>query len=188
MVTIVRPRQLPGVALLGLLVALLAHTASYGGDHIAGGAYHTTLELLALAGAGGFAVLAGAFAWIGARRHADGSVLAARLSPLAPSAWSMAVSGAFWFFTIEHLEPEHPWHAPLPLIALCLAVAAALVAVASRALVRAIAGVAFAIALRPFARRPVHYRRCFTRRSSARRAAFVYRRFVRPPPAVMLPA
>jgi hypothetical protein len=187
MVTIVRLRQFPGVALLGLLVALLAHTMSYGGDHVAGGAYHTTLELLALAGVGGLVVLVCAFAWLGARHLADGSVLVGRLRPLVPPLWAMAGSGAAWFFTIESLEPEHPWHAPLLLIALSLVAAAALVTLAARVLMHAIAEIVFAIAARSFARRPVHYRRRFAHRSSARRAAFVYRRFARPPPGVMLP-
>jgi hypothetical protein len=187
MVTMVRTRQLPGVALLGLLVALLAHTTSYGGSHVAGGAYHTTIELLAVAGAGAFVVLAACLAWLGARRHADGSILAASIRPLVPSLWAMMTSGALWFFTIESLEPEHPWHAPLFLVALCLLAAAMLVALVSRVLVDAIAETVFAISALPFDRRPVYRRRQLLPRSSARRVAFVYRRCVRPPPAVMLP-
>ncbi len=177
---------MPGAALLGLLVALLAHSASYGNDHVAGGAYHTMLELLALLGVGAFVLLAAALAWSGAQRHADGSVLAAGLRPLVPHPWLMAATGALWFATIEGLEPGHVWHAPLLLIAICLALAAALIAFLARALVDALAQIAFAIAARPFARRPLHKRRRFSPRSSARRVAFAYRRCVRPPPALML--
>ncbi len=186
MVTNVRPRQLPGLAILGLLASLFAHTASYGGNHQLGGAFHSALELLALVGAGGFAASIGALAWLGARRHAEGSILAAALRPLVPSAPALMVSAGLWFVLIESLEPEHPWHASLLVVALCLAVTSLLVASAARALVRAVAAIAIAIARRPFVRRPVCYRRRFAHRSSARRAVFVYRRFARPPPGLML--
>ena len=108
MVTTVKPRQLPGLAILGLLASLIAHAASYGGNHELGGAYHATLELLALVGAGAFAASIGAFAWLGARRYAEGSILAAALRPLVPSPGALAVSAGLWFGLIESLEPEHP--------------------------------------------------------------------------------
>lgn len=186
MVTNVRPRQLPGLAILGLLASLIAHSASYGGNHEIGGAYHTTLELLAFGGAGAFAASLVALAWLGARRHADGSILAAALRPLLPSGTALAVSASLWFGLIESLEPEHLWRASLLVVALCLVVASLLVAFLARALVRAVAAMVVAIARAPFVRRPVCYRRRFTHRSSARRAVFVYRRVVRPPPGLML--
>jgi hypothetical protein len=186
MVTIVRLRQFPAVAILGLLASLAAHAASYGGDHQAGGAYHTTLLLLALAGVGGFVVSLGALAWIGARRQADGSILAAALRPLVPPVAALAVSASLWFLMIESLEPTHVWHASVALVTLLLVAASLLINLASRALVRAIAAIVVAIARAPFLRRPVCYRRRFAHRSSARRTCFVYRRFVRPPPGVML--
>ena len=186
MVTTVKPRQLPGLAILGLLASLIAHAASYGGNHELGGAYHATLELLALVGAGAFAASIGAFAWLGARRYAEGSILAAALRPLVPSPGALAVSAGLWFGLIESLEPEHPWHASLLVVAVCLILASLLVAFAARALVRAVAAIVLAIARQPFVRRPVCYRRRFAHRSSARRAAFVYRRFARPPPGPML--
>jgi lysylphosphatidylglycerol synthetase-like protein (DUF2156 family) len=84
------------------------------------------------------------------------------------------------------LEPEHLWHASILVIALCLVLASLLVTLMARALMRAIAAIVLAIARVPFLRRPVCYRRRFAHRSSARRAAFVYRRFARPPPGLML--
>ncbi len=186
MVTIVRLRQFPGVALLGLLASLAAHAASYGSNHEAGGAYHTTLELLALAGVGAFVASLAALAWLGIRRRSDGSVLAASLRPLIPPVAALSVSASLWFAAIESLEPDHLWHASLIVVAVFLIVASVLINLASRALVRAIATIAIAIARVPFARRPVCYRRRFASCSSARRTLFVYRRFARPPPSLML--
>lgn len=188
MVTNVRLRRLPLVASLGLLVALLAHAAAYGSDHVAGGHYHTALTLLALAGLGGFAALSAGFAWLGARQ-ADGSVLARALEPLLPGFAGTAASGVTWFALIERIEPEHHYHAPLVLITAALAVAAWIIAAGCRAFAKAVASIAIAFVARAFAPRTISTRRIFTRPSSARRTAFVYRRFVRPPPAVMtLPA
>jgi|HubBroStandDraft_1064217.scaffolds.fasta_scaffold255407_2 hypothetical protein len=186
MVTIVRLRQFPAVALLGLLASLAAHAASYGGSHEAGGAYHTALQLLAVAGVGAFVVSLAALAWLGVRRRADGSVLAASLRPLVPPVAALAISASAWFAGIESLEPSHAWHASFVLVALFLVAASVLINLAGRALVRAIAAIALAIAQTPFARRPVCYRRRFASCSSARRTLVVYRRFARPPPSLML--
>jgi hypothetical protein len=183
MVTIVRLRQLLPLASLGLLAALLAHTASYGNDHVVGGSHHMALDLLALAGAGGFVMVCAALAWLGAGRQSDGSVLAAALRPLVPSFGGLVLSAASWFAAIESMEPEHLMHAPILVIALALIAAAGLISFAAGWFVRAIATIAIAIALgTSFARRPVTYRRRFEHRSSARRTHFVYRRFARPPP------
>ena len=187
MVTIVRLRQFPAIAILGLLASLVAHTASYGNNHEAGGTYHSALILLALGGAGALAVGVAALAWFGVRRHADGSILACALRPLVPPVAALAVSASLWFAAIESLEPDHAWHASFILVAFFLIAASLLINMASRALVRAIAEIVVAIARAPFARRPVCYRRRFTHRSSARRTDFVYRRFARPPPGLMLP-
>ncbi|HTV92367.1 MAG TPA: hypothetical protein VMG98_06590 [Verrucomicrobiae bacterium] len=181
-----RLRQFPAVAILGLLASLAAHAASYGGDHVAGGAYHGALVLLALVGVGGFVVSVAALAWLGVRRHADGSILAAALRPLVPPVAALAASASLWFGAIESLESPHIWHASLLVIGLFLIAASVLINLASRALVRAIAAIVVAIARPSFARRPVCYRRRFAHRSSARRTYFVYRRFARPPPSSML--
>jgi hypothetical protein len=182
-----RLRQLPGVALLGLLAALLAHTVSYGSSHAAGGPFHLALELLALTGGGGFALLAAVLAWQGARRHTNGSILAAALRPLIPGLPAMLASAGLWFVGIESVERLRAWDAPLPVILVCLIFASILLIVAARAVVRAVAAIAFAIAIQPFLRRPDYHRRRFARHSSARRGVFAYRRFARPPPGVMLP-
>lgn len=173
-------------ASLGLLAALLAHAASYGSAHVVGGAHHVALELLALAGGGGFAAVVSALAWLGAGRQADGSVLAAALRPLVPSLASLLVSATFWFAAIESLEPEHATRAPILLIALCLVLAATIIALAAKWFVCAVAAIALAISHLTFARRLVTYSRRFKQRSSARRTDFVYRRFARPPPGLML--
>ena len=186
MVTIVRLQQLLSPASLGLLAALLAHTASYGGSHVAGGAHHLTLELLALGGIGAFVAVVGALAWLGAGRQTDGSILAAALRPLVPGVESLFVSATMWFAAIESIEPEHAMRAPLLVILVCLAAAAVLVALAARWFVHTVAAIVFTIVHLTFARRPVTYSRRFEHVSSARRIDFVYRRFARPPPGVML--
>jgi hypothetical protein len=180
----VRLRQLPPVTLLGLLAALLAHTAGFGNDHAAGGPYHGILSLLALLGVGGVAVCAVAWAWAGARQ-ADGSVLAARLAPLSPRTPLLALSATLWYVGIERCEGPHVVHPAPLLVAVMLLAAAWLVATATRAFVRAIARIVLAFATHAFAQRAISARRVFTRPSSARRTAFINRRLARPPPAVM---
>jgi hypothetical protein len=184
MVTDVRLQRLPFLGSLGLLTALLAHEAVYGSSHAAGGPYHAALNLLALTGLGAFAVLTACVAWLGARQ-ADGSILARALRAYLPGFRELAAVGALWFALIERIEPEHAVHAPLLLIIAALAFAAWLISAACRSFARALAAIALAIVARPFAPRMPVTRRLFTRPSSARRTAFVYRRFVRPPPAVM---
>ncbi len=175
------------VASLGLLAALLAHTASYGSDHVVGGSHHVALELLALAGAGAFAVVVAGLAWLGAGRHADGSILAAAVRPLVPSLGGLLASATLWFALIESIEPEHVTQAPMLVIGLCLFAACALIAFAAKWFVAAVAAiVALTIISLAFAPRAASYRRCFEHFSSARRIDFVYRRFARPPPALTL--
>ncbi|HUA07927.1 MAG TPA: hypothetical protein VMA98_01550 [Candidatus Acidoferrales bacterium] len=178
-------RQLPGVALLGLLAALLAHTAGYGDSHEAGGPYHQAIVLLALCGAGGFVAALGALTWSGARRCADGSILAAAMRPLIPSMPAIVASAALWFTAIEHMEPAHA-DAPSLLIALCIVAAGAFISIVARRLLHAVAAIVLAIAVRPFARRAPQYRRRFEQLSSVRRIEFVYRRSGRAPPIVTL--
>ncbi|HEX8806183.1 MAG TPA: hypothetical protein VF741_04500 [Candidatus Aquilonibacter sp.] len=181
-----RLRQLLPVASLGLLAALLAHTASYGGSHVVGGSHHAALELLALAGVGGFIAVCAALAWLGAGRQSEGSVLAAAMRPLVPSFGSLLIGATSWFVAIESMEPAHLVHVPLLVIALALIAAAAMISFAATWFVRAIAAIAIAIASTTFARRLTTYSRRFEQRSSARRTDFVYRRFARPPPALTL--
>jgi hypothetical protein len=181
MVTTVIPRQLPGIASLGLLAALLAHTACYGGDHAVGGPYHTALLLAAIGGVGLVALAAGTLALMGARRHADGSILASELRSGIPGPVALMASGAAWFAAIETLEPHHA-SAPLAAVAVAIAIAAVAIAWAARALIDAVAQVAFAIGSSPFHKRTAFRRHQFSPPSSARAVAFAYRRFARPPP------
>ena len=177
---------MPAVALLGLLAALLAHAGSYGDDHVAGGAYHRLFELLGIGGAGGFALAVVAIASLGARRHVDGSVLAAAMRPLTPTFLPLMASATSWFIAIESVEPEHHFHAALVLVAICLAAASLLIVALTQWFLQAVAAIVFAIAPTPFDRRPVTYRRRFAHRSSARRISIVYRRFGRAPPRLTL--
>jgi hypothetical protein len=187
MVTIVRLRQLLPVASLGLLAALLAHTASYGSDHVVGGSHHVALELLALAGVGAFAMAAAGIAWLGAGRYADGSVLAAAIRPLVPSLSGLLASATVWFVLIESIEPEHATQAPILVVGLCLFAASALLAFAAKWFVAAIAVIVTLAGITlAFAPRVASYRRRFEHVSSARRTDFVYRRFARPPPGLTL--
>lgn len=181
METTVIPRQLPGLVTLGLLTALLAHVVSYGGSHAVGGAYHATLLLLAFAGGGGLAVLAGGIAWTGARRRADGSVLAAEMRTLLPGPASLAASGAVWFSLIEWAEPVHALVSVL-VIALALAAAALALWLLAGWALRTIADAAFRITRSPYRKRPAFRRLAFSPPPSARAVAFAYRRFSRPPP------
>jgi hypothetical protein len=173
-------RQLPGTVLLGLLAALLAHTADYGGSHEAGGLYHTAFVLVALAGAGSFALLATVLGAL-AGRQGDGSLLAARLRPMIPRTPALLLGATGWFATMEALEPRHT-AAALAVVAISLLLASVVLRIFTRWLVRAIAQVAFIVFAAPHHARVFFAERCFALRPSVRTASFVYRRFARPPP------
>jgi hypothetical protein len=183
----VKLRELPGTLILGLLASLLAHAASFGGDHAVGGPFHEALSSLALAGGLGFALLLGLAAWSKTARLAQGSVLAARLGPLVPSAASVTAFATPAFFAIEALEGRH---APviIGVVLVALAISSFVVAKLAQLFVRAIAHLVVAIASHAFAPRLPY----FIRRASARpricSTRFTYRRFARPPPRMMLPA
>jgi hypothetical protein len=181
MVTIVMLRQLPGLASLGLLSALLAHTASYGSGHEAGGFYHAALLLTALAATGSFALATALLAALGAHRQGDGSILAAALRPALPGAGGLIVAASAWFTLIEKLEPHHAMVSPL-LIAAALIVAAATVAAVARRAVQALASIAFSVIAGAHRERAAYVPYVFAPAPSARAVAFAYRRFARPPP------
>jgi hypothetical protein len=174
-------RQLPGLACLGLLAALLAHEASYGGSHEAGGPYHATLMLTALAGAGGFALLAAALAVGGSRRLADGSVLAAALRPILPATPALLGASTVWFAFIELIEPQHAG-IPAAVIAVALILATAVVSALARGIVGQIARIVFAFVTGSHSKRARFVQYWFAPPPSARAVAFAYRRFARPPP------
>ena len=174
-------RQLPGLASLGLLAALLAHEASYGGSHEAGGLYHATLVLTALAGAGGFALLAAALAIGGSRTTADGSVVAAMLRPILPATPALLAASTTWFALIELIEPQHAG-LPAAVVAVALILATAVVSALARGIVAQIARVVFAFVTASHRKRAGFVQRFFAPPPSARAVAFAYRRFARPPP------
>lgn len=181
MVTPVMLRQLPGLATLGLLAALLAHEAVFGGSHVAGGAYHVALILTALAGSGSLVLLGAAFAAAGGRRLAEGSVLAADLRAIVPPVPGLLGSATFWFAAIERCEPQHHGVAVAPLLC-ALVLATLVVAVVARWAIEQVARAVLEFT------QPAHRRRLrfvqywFAPPPSARAVAFAYRRFARPPP------
>jgi hypothetical protein len=181
METAVILRQLPGLVSLGLLTALLAHTASYGSEHEAGGVYHTALILTAIAGTGCFAVVAAVFGVLGAGRHGDGSILAAALRPALPGTLGLTVAGAVWFSLIESLEPRHEMISTF-IVAAALFVSAALISAIARRIVDAFARIVFCIIAAAHRPRAAFVQYFFAPAPSARAVAFAYRRFARPPP------
>ena len=175
-------RKLPGALALGLLASLVAHAATYGAGHAAGGAYQADVLSLALAGGVGFVLLLGLAAWFDASRMADGSVLASRLLPLLPNPAAIGAVATVSFAGIELLESHHA-QAPGALILLALALASFAMRKLAQLFVRAIAHVIFAFASPAFApRRPIYARRAvaLVRITSD---AHTCRRFARPPPS-----
>jgi hypothetical protein len=177
----VKLREFPGALALGLLASLAAHTALFGGDHDMGGAYHTQLLTVALAGLGGLLTAFGALAWAGARHAADGSVLGARLAQRLPGILPVIAAAAVCFALVERLEPQHAAAGLLPLLAAIAASAGLLLALA-RAAIKALAGAAIAVSRSAFAaRRPIRLRLTAPAFALAP-APSLRRRFARPPP------
>jgi hypothetical protein len=181
METVVNLRQLPGLASLGLLAALMAHAVSYGGQHEAGGVYHTALLLTAMAGAGSFAMAVALLAAFGLRRQADGSCLAAALRPMLPGVLPLIVAASGWFALIETVEPHHAAVSVL-MVAAALVLAAVCVLAASQRLIDALARIVFDFIAAAHRKRAAFAQYFFAPRPSARAVAFAYRRFARPPP------
>jgi hypothetical protein len=177
----VNTRRIPGAILLGLLASLVAHAAAFGDGHAVGGAFHDPLVAAALAAAVGLFAGFAAMAWIGAGRHADGSVLASRLEARLPRPVGLAAASAVWLATAEMLEGAHLGAPPLTL-ALSLAAAAALVYACAAGIVRLLAGIAVAVRRTTFApRAPRRLRRAYAV-VHATPAGRTGRRFARPPP------
>lgn len=164
----------------GLPVALLAHAATFGGGHSAGGALHgllldSALALIAL-GVGLALLQAKSLSYASA-----GSVVATRLAKAAPSLVSLVATATGWLFAIESIEPSHV-AAPLALfvaVVLSALVARQTVRVCLRAIAAVVVGfgatrgIARQFALVPvrFAAAPLHIGRLDR-----------VRRFSRPPP------
>jgi hypothetical protein len=174
--------KVPGALALGLLAALAAHAALYGGGgHEVGGAFHALLLQGAVAAGAALAFFLGALAWNGSRDVADGSVLAARLRDRLPTLGALLSSSVLWYSAVEAAEPRHGGPAPLAALA-GVALAVWVVLRIARALTDLIAGAVFAILRVSFtARTPSWHRRPYAR-PAQRRTACVRRRFARPPP------
>jgi hypothetical protein len=176
-----RALQLPGTLALGLIAALLAHAAAYGGSHAMGGAYHGVLLDLSEIAVALSIVIASAMAWSGARKVANGSVLAARLRDCLPGWIPIAGSASGWFVLAEHLEPHHA-EAPLLLLGVLLACASWFVLVLARGLLAVLAGAAVAVRKRYAVRLALL---CVQRVSESPLPYIVLRskyRYARPPP------
>jgi hypothetical protein len=178
---VVNTRRIPGAILLGLLASLVAHAAAFGDSHAAGGAFHEPLVAAAQATAVGLFVGFAALAWIGAGRHADGSVLASRLEARLPGPVALAAASTVWLALAEMLEGPHAGAPPLTL-ALSLAAAAALVYALAVGVVRFLAGVAVAIRRTTFSPRAPRRHRGAHAVIVATPSGHAGRRFARPPP------
>ena len=177
----VNTRRIPGAILLGLLASLVAHAAAFGDGHAVGGAFHESLATAALAAGVGLFVGFGALAWIGAGRHAEGSVLASRLEARLPRPVGLTAASTVWLSVGEMLEGPH-LGAPALTLALSVAAAAALVYVLAVGIVRLLAGIAIAIRATTFAPRvPFRTRRAYVLIVAAP-SGHAGRRFARPPP------
>lgn len=171
--------------ILGLLAALVAHTAIFGGDHAMGGAYHALLLQIALGGGLSLLVFFAALAWGEPGGAADGSIVAARLRERLPRAAAVLAAAAAWYAAAEGIEPHHA--GPSPVLAL-LAVAAAswIVLRFSGAAVRALAAAVLAILGVSFAPRAPSWARRPSPPPFLRRPLCVRRRFARPPPIAIV--
>jgi hypothetical protein len=138
-------RRLPAALGLSLPAALLAHLATFGNQHAAGGASHGALLALGASLVAGALTAGWLLAWSGTKATADGSVLAERLGRFVPSFVQLLVAVWATFGMIEWLEPQHgQLLAPLVLPALAITVWLARVVVVG--LLRVLAAIAVAIA------------------------------------------
>jgi hypothetical protein len=170
-----------GAVLLGLPVALLAHVATYGNEHLIGGSAHALLievgfVLATLAG-----VVSIAACLLSSASAESGSVLAARLSTYLPGWFPLALCALGWFLGIERCESAVFAVAPLTL--LWLTGFAFLAARGARAAARAIATLAVAwFAPARSARAGIHNLRFAYVAPPVASRGHVRRRFARPPP------
>jgi hypothetical protein len=170
-----------GAVLLGLPVALLAHLAIYGNEHLVGGSEHALLIEVGyvLAALAGVAALAACL--LSSRSAESGSVLACRFATYLPAWFPLAVCALGWFLGIERCESPTFAFAPLTLV--WLAVFAVLAVRGARAAARAWASLAvawFAPALA--ARAGIASLRFAYAAPLVATRRHVRRRFARPPP------
>jgi hypothetical protein len=177
----VNSREFPGALILGLLAALVAHTAIFGGDHAMGGAYHALLLQVALCGGLSLLVFFAALALGESGGAADGSIVAERLRERLPGIAAVLVAAAAWYAIAEGIEPHHA--GPSPLFALLVLAAVSWIVLRfAGAAVRALAAVVLTILGLSFAPRAPSWTRRSAHRPFLRRPLFTRRRFARPPP------
>jgi len=146
-----------------------------------GGSYHDLLVQGALACGVSLGLFFGAFAWIGSRGAANGSVLATRLRERLPSTVGLLASTSLWYLCAEAIEPRHDDVAPVVLL-LALALVSWLTHRLACAAVGAVARAVIAIRRHAFSARTPEWTRRAQTRPVARRIAWARRRFARPPP------
>jgi len=129
-----------GAVLLGLPVALVAHAAIYGNEHLVGGSAHALLTegALVLAALAGIAALAACL--LSSRSAQSGSVLAARFAAYLPDWLPLVLCALGWFLGIERCESASFGFDPSTLV--WLAIFAFLGARGARAAARAVAALA----------------------------------------------
>ncbi|MBV9718271.1 MAG: hypothetical protein JOZ77_03070 [Candidatus Eremiobacteraeota bacterium] len=177
-------RKVPGALALGLLAALAAHTALFGGEHAMGGTYHAFLLQAALVAGLGLVVFFGALAWTESANATEGTVLAARLRERLPGLASTFAAALLWYLAAEMLEPHHAGAPPIAAL-LILAIAAWLTLRLAGATAIVLGGAAIAILRLSFAPRTPSWQRRATARPIARRRPLTRRRFARPPPVAI---
>lgn len=170
-----------GAVLLGLPVALLAHLATYGNEHLIGGSAHGLLIevgylLAALAGIG---LLAASL--LSSRSAGSGSMMAARLAAYLPGGLSLGLCALAWFLGIERCESPAFGIDPLTLV--WIAAFAFVAYRGARAAARAVASlvVAWSAPARA-ARDGIGSRRFAYAAPAVASRGHVRRRFARPPP------
>lgn len=167
--------------LLGLPVAVFAHVAIFGHEHVIAGAHHNDVMDAALTVVAMLATLLALGSFLGSRRVADGSILAARMTAHLPS-WPLAITSLGWFALLEHFENRSPSVAGMFVVALV----ALAVMLGLRAFAKMLARVTLALFTDPVVAR--RSRIIFANREPQlllRTRLSTTRRFARPPPAFL---
>ncbi len=145
-------RKFLAALVLGLPAAVAAHFLTFGGGHTVGGASHVLLmdSIVVVLCASILALCAAAvFFALGTR---EGSIVAARLEGLLPSALSLAVVATGWFILIERAEEPHA--IPLAIATFAVVCVALLLRLALGGALRLLAAVALRLLTVPFAATP----------------------------------
>ena len=174
-------RRLPGALTLGLLAAFASHALVYGNGHVMGGAYGDALRSLAAAAVTALAAFWTAIAWVSRGRVSNGSILASLMASVMPSVFSVIVAASGWFYLVESVESGHS-APPSALIVGALVIAGGAVTLLSRAVLRALAKIVFAMNSGGFRRRSPAWTHAADTSVSLEPVAHTWRLFSRPPP------